>query len=373
MKKILFDLSFIRSNYFTGVAKYAYRILDYIVESGLAKNYILVANVLSENFIRSTYPQFECVAIGHKSLSSIPLLKTLDLILDFNLKLAKIDSNLIFCPWGNVISCWRNKKRLISVVHDMQFRIDGTWRSRFIYACIDDLIVKNSSVIVTISEFSRRQILSFYPNLKGRIVVLGNSVSVKEGAHGGSLVEGNYILYVGRLSKMKNVLTLVKAYARLSEKLPDYRLVLVGKKNDYWTGVLAPEIDKCNLSGRVKLIESCSEAELSALYASAKLFVFPSLREGFGSPPLEAALLRTAVISTKCDALEESTLGVLNYYENPLDDAELADKIMEVLSNYPSREQLENARREILSNFSVSVVGKRICDYLIEYNRKCER
>ena len=65
---IIIDLSFIRFNLYAGVSKYAYRLLDYIVEEGKSDDYILLLNIVSENKIREWYPQFKTISIGSQAL-----------------------------------------------------------------------------------------------------------------------------------------------------------------------------------------------------------------------------------------------------------------------------------------------------------------
>ncbi len=73
-------------------------------------------------------------------------------------------------------------------------------------------------------------------------------------------------------------------------------------------------------------MQNCSEADLTNYYRYADLFVFPSLREGFGSPPLEAAILKTPVLTSIKDSLGEVTRGLLYQLDDPCDEHEMASK-----------------------------------------------
>lgn len=365
---ILFDLSFVRGDIHSGVAKYAYRILDYFVISGQADRYTLVVNYLSRDYFERKYPQFSTIVIGTAFQSKIPILRTILLSFEFRRAVNASGSGTVFCPWANFITFFPNKAKAVSVIHDMQQLLDMKGAGRLLFKLMYDMIIRNSVRIVTISEFSKAQIEGLYPKLHNKISNLGNSVSMPEVQHSCPLVEGKYILYVGRLCKMKNVLTLVKAFALLSGKYDRYRLVLVGDESSYYRNVLKPTAESLGVSERVVLMSGCSEEELSVLYRDAAIFVFPSLREGFGFPPVEAALLMTPVITTECDALKEVTKGLLNYYNNPTDEVELSEKMTDLLENYPSKASLETVRRKFEWAYPISGVGTRVSEFLREIN-----
>ena len=83
------------------------------------------------------------------------------------------------------------------------------------------------------------------------------------------------------------------------------------------------------------------------------------MQEGFGRTPVEAAICKVPVILTKETSLPEVTMNEVYYYENATDDKELAEKILEVLKNKPSKEKLEEISNKLEEEYSEENVAKR--------------
>lgn len=140
----------------------------------------------------------------------------------------------------------------------------------------------------------------------------------------------NFILCVGGGDARKNIPRLVGAYASLSANMREsYDLVLVGPNLD--RGEIRSNI-KLNASGRVRVLERVSDDDLLVLYQACSIFVYPSLSEGFGLPPLEAMSCGAPVISSNSTSLPE----VINFPEALFDAtsiSEIGKKISEVLND----------------------------------------
>ncbi len=145
-----------------------------------------------------------------------------------------------------------------------------------------------------------------------------------------------YILFIGSLTKRKNVPRLIEAYHRLvHEAAIDHQLVLVGE-----TLFLADEIfhtiKRLKLENRIVLTGRRPHAELPALYSGADLFVFPTLSEGFGLPPLEAQACGTPVAAARVSSVPE-VVGDAAVMFDPYDIDDMAGAILRGISNTDSR------------------------------------
>jgi glycosyltransferase involved in cell wall biosynthesis len=149
-----------------------------------------------------------------------------------------------------------------------------------------------------------------------------------------------YILYVGALTKRKNVERALEAFALLSERLSATKLqfVLAGPRTWKQTRVEAT-LRELGLANRVLLTGPLTDSDLPALYSGAELFVFPSLCEGFGLPPLEAMACGTPVVCSNTTSLPEVVADAAMTID-PYDVVSLAEAMEQVLRNRNLSESL---------------------------------
>jgi glycosyltransferase involved in cell wall biosynthesis len=146
-----------------------------------------------------------------------------------------------------------------------------------------------------------------------------------------------YILSVGVLQPRKNLPRLVEAYGRIAKEIPQH-LVLVGKEG--WAfEALRRRVAQSGVASRIHFTGYVADADLPPLYAAADLFVYPSLYEGFGLPPLEAMACGTPVVTSNTTSLPE-VVGSAAVTVEPTDTAALAAAVAEVLSSTEKRAEL---------------------------------
>jgi len=164
-----------------------------------------------------------------------------------------------------------------------------------------------------------------------------------------------YLLYVGVAYPHKNLGRLVNAWKMFEEKNKNFQLVLVGKKNYFYDRLINSDVFKqCK---NIVFTDFVSDKELSELYQNATAYIFPSLYEGFGLPPLEAMQYNIPVISsnTSClpEILDESVL-----YFNPQNEQDIYSKISMILTQPEIRQKLINNIPNILANYSQNNTSK---------------
>ena len=199
--------------------------------------------------------------------------------------------------------------------------------------------VKRCDHIITGSEFTKHEIIQRTGISSDKISVIYHGIDhtlfyPRTHHH---IPKQKYILSVGSIEPRKNLKNLLLAYELLDSSIKDeYHLILVGAqgwKNDEIVGLMK-KLDKwVQYSGFV------SDEALSSLYSEATLFVYPSLYEGFGIPPLEAMACGTAVIVSNASTLPE-VCDDAAFYVDPMDIEAIKNGILTVLNNEALREDL---------------------------------
>lgn len=173
-----------------------------------------------------------------------------------------------------------------------------------------------------------------------------------------------YILYVGTLEPRKNLNTLIKSFDKVAKTRPDLHLVLAGRRG-WMAQAIFDELERRDLLGRVRITGYVREEYLSALYRQAAVFVYPSLYEGFGLPPLEAMSSGTPVIVSRSSSLPE-VVGDAGLYVNPLDADDMARAMEAVVSNPELANSLRKKGLERAKQFSWKKTAERTLDILRE-------
>jgi glycosyltransferase involved in cell wall biosynthesis len=145
-------------------------------------------------------------------------------------------------------------------------------------------------------------------------------------------IEPPYILYVGKHHPYKNIKTLLYAYAAHRDVFDRFQLVIAGRR-DPRQHDLYETARRLEAGHRIRFTDFVPEQDVFALYQGAQLFVFPSLYEGFGLPPLEAMACGVPVITSNAASLPE-VVGDAALQVPPTDVTALADAMRRVLSDH---------------------------------------
>jgi len=164
-----------------------------------------------------------------------------------------------------------------------------------------------------------------------------------------------YILYVGNAYPHKNLDRLILAFKRVAKKHPGLSLVLAGKEDYFYKRLKKTVAD--NEVSNVVFPDHIEEDHLPTVYREAKLYVFPSLYEGFGLPPLEAMARNIPVASSNASCLPE-ILGPAAYFFDPRGISETSEAIEKVLTDNDLRRRLIEAGQQQVKKYNWQKMAK---------------
>ena len=246
---------------------------------------------------------------------------------------------------------------------------------RSYYATFGKAFARKSISIITDSDHAKQEIVRIWGIDPNKIVVIPLGVASRyvpvNDPHLLDLEKTNfdlpekYILYLGNFKPHKNVESLVRAFKKVTNQFPEYKLILAGPLDS--NGQKIQElVSNEGLTDRVIFTDTIRESDHpEALLSMADLFVFPTLYEGFGLPPLEAMACGTPVIASNLTAVPE-VVGDAGVMVNPLGVSELSRAIAEFLENPAKRKIYSQKGLERAKMFREEQTAGEIYRHLIK-------
>jgi len=164
-------------------------------------------------------------------------------------------------------------------------------------------------------------------------------------------INEDFILFVGTLEPRKNLKRLLEAFEIVLQTTPLTPQLVIAGGRGWLMDDFAASLQQRGLSEKIRLTGYLNDDELCALYSSCKLFVYPSLYEGFGLPPLEAMSCGAPVITSNIASIKEAA-GDAARLVDPLSVEDIVEALIKLLSNEGERERLSQAGRERVKNFT---------------------
>lgn len=233
-------------------------------------------------------------------------------------------------------------KKQIVTIHDL-IPLAFPYQYRFQYYYMKYLlkyVLRACRRIIVISDTTETALLKLCPIIVGRTVRVYNGISEKffpvenavekiRARYGVS----NFLLACGISYEHKNIHLLIQAYAMLSEDMRrKHPLVIVGATDGAYAKSLREYVERLSIGETILFTGSVPLNELVTFYTAARVFIYPSLCEGFGMPPIEATCCGTQSIVADIPIMRE-VMGKAGVYFNPHDSRELKQKIMTLLNS----------------------------------------
>lgn len=325
MKKITVDARMINSS---GIGTVIKNILKRMIVLRSEWNFFILGDLLELKkysfFYSNNVKLISCNAPIYSIKEQIELIK----------KIPK-ETDIMWSPHYNIPILYKGK--LIVTVHDVfhlampQF-VKGIHKR--IYAKFMFRMIKcKANKTICVSNFTASELEKYVSIDKNKVEVVYNGID-KEWFNVNlekPVYDKPYLLYVGNVKPHKNLVNLVKAFELIKDKIP-HDLIIVGKKEGFITG--DKNIFKLTkkMSDRIIFTGYIDDNLLKQYYKQADLFIFPSLYEGFGLPPLEALATGTRVICSDILVLKEICKNMVDYFE-PLDIESISRCIIKNINN----------------------------------------
>ncbi len=229
--------------------------------------------------------------------------------------------------------------RIITTIHDVVHMALSSGLRRSLYKLYYRRALSISEAVITDSEFSRSEIARFFPGFEQKVSVipLGLHRPVAEVQDPATLSSWEarrpYILSVGNIKPHKNIPRLIRAFEMIADSIP-HHLFVIGRSDGFITGAGATTTN----NARIHFTGFLSDEEVQAAYAFADLFVFPSLYEGYGLPPLEAMSYGVPVVASTAASIPE-VCGDAALYCNPLEEQSIAESMLTLLTDEQKRSE----------------------------------
>ncbi|MDP4263630.1 MAG: glycosyltransferase family 1 protein [Bacteroidota bacterium] len=249
------------------------------------------------------------------------------------------------------------------LIHDLSFLHYPSFikRSHFLfYKHYTPKFLQRANRIVTVSEFSKQDILSHYKTGAGKIDIVPNAVkevfrpvndAEKETVKAGLTNGKEYFVYAGSIHPRKNLMNLLKAFSIFKKKQrSNWKLVLAGRLAWKYQQFIE-NLKTYKYREDVILTGYLEEEELARVIGSAYALIYPSLWEGFGVPVLEAISCHVPVITSGHSAMQEIAKDAALYI-NPEDHADMAEKMLLLYKDENLRNELIQKGKKIISRYN---------------------
>lgn len=252
----------------------------------------------------------------------------------------------------DMVSPLVNKYRTVLTIHDLYFLKKMDYLASDARRHYEKVrhYAPLASHIIAISNHTRKDIIDLLNIQEERISVVylagrpldcsmnGDHIPVRTMEKYG--IRKRVILHIGAIEPRKNLKRLVQAFGCVNRSLGGlYCLVLIGKKDPVYYDEVRSEAQQTGIVGDVIFLDYIPDEDLNQFYRQAAVFVYPSLYEGFGMPPLEAMACGAPVVASNASCLPE-ILGDAALLVDPLDVHAIADSIYNILTNNELRHKL---------------------------------
>ncbi len=268
--------------------------------------------------------------------------------------------------------------KYIVTMHDVlfnDFRSSFSWQYRISRNLLFNRSMQQAAIKTTVSDYSGKRISRHFNIAEEQLAIIPNGISSMFGA-GFSRSDAreiifkkygldNFILFVSRIEPRKNHLLLLEKYLELELYKQNISLVFIGQQS-IPVAALQKRISQLTAGQQLffRWFEQVDQQDLEAFYRSCRLFVYPSKAEGFGIPPLEAAVCKVPVLCSNTTAMQD--YGFFKPFTfDPENEVEFGNQLKAILESPVSASRLESIAEEVLEKYSWKNSAAAFCKLLV--------
>lgn len=338
--------------YTTSTGRYMFRLLQYLEKIDSEHDYLILHKPNDMEAYTFTNPRFTKVACPYKEF-------TFSEQIGFLKQIRGLKADLVH--FGKTEQPVLYRGLSVTTVHDLTNALmhnPSRYRNglyfkfkQLVYRWVIRRVAHKSRIIITPSQFVKDQLVEFTGSDPAKVTVTLESADPIKAAPEpyAPAKDKQFIMYVGRPTLHKNLGRLIDTFTVLQQTRPELHLVLVGKTDANYREHAARV--KREAITNIIFTDYIGEGQLRWLYEHCLAYVFPSLSEGFGLPPLEAMTHGAPVVASNTTCIPE-ILGSAAHYFDPLDVQDMASKISEVLGDKQLRQKLISLGKKQVKKYS---------------------
>ena len=352
---IAIDARFLNS----GTGTYGVKLLDYLQQIDTTNTYSVIVKTKDADYWQPINPNFTIYPVDFPYYSFAEQL-------GFKAFLDKLAPDLVHFAMPQQPLLYRGKR--VTTMHDMTllntYNSDKNWLVFHLKQLVGHFVFKRvariSDHIIAISKNTKREYQAFTSIPDNKISVIYEAGEVHKGdLEPYDVPFKDFIMYVGQQPDYKNLRRLAEAHQLLLKKYPNLGLVFVGRMNED-TKRNKAHYDSLG-SKNIHFTGYLPDPQRDWLFTKCKAYIFPSLMEGFGLPPLEAMAYGTPVVSSNASCLPE-VLGEAAEYFNPKDIANMAAAIERVITNDQLRATMIERGHQQVAKYSWEKMARETHD-----------
>lgn len=259
----------------------------------------------------------------------------------------------------------RGSVPMVVTIHDVSFAAHPewfSWREGLRRRALTRWSARRAARVITVSDFSKREIVRHLGVAQSNVEVIYSGATTLPAAP--RVEGGRFVLYVGSVFNRRHLPELIEGFDRLATRSPDIRLEIVGDNRTRPRVDVAALIHGASAAQRIRARSYVSDAELSALYATASAFAFLSDYEGFAMTPLDALAAGVPVVLLDTEVSREIYGPAAAYVERPDPDL-IALALERVLFDPHERTRVLNAAAIQLERYSWRECAQRTLQVLL--------